>query len=611
MHKRKTLFTITTAWIGPMIVTLGAVGRKYILNRLNRNTTNMNLLYLLILICISIPFYIWQYKFTFSSLNDMTAKELVQKSLKADILKNYKLDIVAWKPYEGKENLYNIKASVIDENHHNFYMYLQPTCKFFNGCTVGLDKILILNPFEKNIPIEKMDKKMFTQRVCSDKLAQSILLNNSVKPFFKILFKKYNSFKNAQASYRIDKLSLRDIKKTGIIIKNIQNNELKYSNSCLATLYIKGDFDINLKNKNYTRNVLHSMFDKVKHTSNGYLIKTKINYNIYSNPKEGSINTNTQFVDLKKMKKRVAKTKQALQKHGYVKKNNQCKFDVKFSKNMIVLAGGNYRGRASNIQIDNSGHEATKFDVTVNYPKKSVALLLSAYEPSIWNIKWTKGTKIEAVYVSGNHRQIVLGVPNSTPIINSTYYNRGSCGSFNISSREIKKLDPISKKVFGRYVKIAYLAKKDGLITFGKPISKNQKLLTSADRKLSQFIDKSKPLAGQSGLKELAKQGYIRVSTKDDINKWAKLQENIYKKRKNTKLPKVINGDVKKSFKPYFILNGYAILKKITIPAGLYGGNAATFFLQKGVPFPDGKLGHSTLYDFNTGKCYGVLCGHI
>jgi hypothetical protein len=51
------------------------------------------------------------------------------------------------------------------------------------------------------------------------------------------------------------------------------------------------------------------------------------------------------------------------------------------------------------------------------------------------------------------------------------------------------------------------------------------------------------------------------------------------------------------------------VLKAYTLPAGLYGANSATFFVPKGVPRPTGKLGHSTLYDFNTMSCAGVGCG--
>jgi len=293
-------------------------------------------------------------------------------------------------------------------------------------------------------------------------------------------------------------------------------------------------------------------------------------------------------------------------------KYSECSFKQSFPKNMAIYAAGGYGGKKTNLQIDQSGHEATKFDIVVNSPKKPVALILGSYEPSIWNIKWTKGTHIKAVYVSGYYRQIVLGISNKIPLINSTYKNKRQCGYFYISEKSAKSINSISRRIFGRNVGLVYISKRNGKIQFGGKISPYAKLYSSKDRILSNYIDKTKPLAGQAGLRDLEKKGFLRAYTKEDLLKWANLQEKIYKKsHHNQSLPKIINGSIKRSFTPSFVLHGYTILKKITIPKGLYGANAATFFLPKGVPFPKGNLGHSSLYDFNTGKCYGVLCGQI
>ena len=59
-----------------------------------------------------------------------------------------------------------------------------------------------------------------------------------------------------------------------------------------------------------------------------------------------------------------------------------------------VFASGGYSGRTLDFQIDQSGHQATQFDVVVNSPTKPAVLMLGAYEPSIWNISWTPKTKI-------------------------------------------------------------------------------------------------------------------------------------------------------------------------------------------------------------------------
>src|SRR5690606_2075060 len=71
--------------------------------------------------------------------------------------------------------------------------------------------------------------------------------------------------------------------------------------------------------------------------------------------------------------------------------------DLQLPDETLVYAAGAYSGRELDAQIDQSGHQATRFDILVNSPERPVALLLGAYEPSIWNIGWTEGTRILAV----------------------------------------------------------------------------------------------------------------------------------------------------------------------------------------------------------------------
>ena len=56
------------------------------------------------------------------------------------------------------------------------------------------------------------------------------------------------------------------------------------------------------------------------------------------------------------------------------------------SEDFFVYAGGAYSGKKVDIIIDDSGHQATQMDVLVNETRKPVALILSAYEPTIWQI---------------------------------------------------------------------------------------------------------------------------------------------------------------------------------------------------------------------------------
>lgn len=282
-----------------------------------------------------------------------------------------------------------------------------------------------------------------------------------------------------------------------------------------------------------------------------------------------------------------------------------CGFDeLKLPEGYVLYAAGEYAGRKLDVQIDQSGHQATRFDVIVNSPDKPVALLLGAYEPSIWNVGWTKGTRILAVVASGYHRQAVAGLPKSTPLLISTYDNRGVCGYTYINKRTLTDANPFATKVFGKAVDMVYFA-SSGKVVVGKPDLQGTQLFTSRDVPPDSFIDKSKPLAGPAGIQDAVAKGLLRPATQDDANTWANRRARSIPR---DALPPVAGGDNRQMLRGPFGHNVFVILKPFKLPAGLYGGNSATFYLADGVPQPEGELGHSTLYDFNTMTCRGVIC---
>lgn len=286
--------------------------------------------------------------------------------------------------------------------------------------------------------------------------------------------------------------------------------------------------------------------------------------------------------------------------------SSTCGFDeVEFPDDFFVLASGAYKGVVQNNQIDQSGHRATRFEIVVNSTDKPAVLILGAYEPSIWNISWTKGTHILAVLVTGYHRQVLAGLPADTPVLNSSYDNRGPCKYLYMAEKNLHKLNPLSEKVFNKKVNKVVFA-KSGYAVLGRKLSRNSNLFTSKDTPPEKFIDGSKPRAGKDGIRDAISKGVLRPVTRADLHNWAKQKAAI---SKSDDLPPVENGNPLKAYMPRRSHNGYVILKKFTIPAGLYGAHSATFFLDEGVPYPEGKLGHSVLYDFNTMSCRGPACG--
>ncbi len=282
-----------------------------------------------------------------------------------------------------------------------------------------------------------------------------------------------------------------------------------------------------------------------------------------------------------------------------------CKFsNLELPPDFAVFAAGDYSGRKLDVQIDQSGHQATQMDVVVHYREKPVVLILGAYEPTIWNVQWTEGTRIIAVLAGGYHRQAVAGINKTTPLLVTTYEDKSKCGYFYISRKELKDLNPLSRRFFGRPVDTVYLA-KNGKIAIGGPLPEGEKLVSSTDTPPDSFVDKTAPPAGRMGIQEALRKGLLRKATDQDMQAW---MQAVSAARPKEDIPPLVDPNDRPVRHPS-PANTFVVLGPFTIPAGLYGANAVSFIIPEGVPYPQGNPGHSTIYDFNTIRCAGVACG--
>lgn len=280
-----------------------------------------------------------------------------------------------------------------------------------------------------------------------------------------------------------------------------------------------------------------------------------------------------------------------------------CRFaELNLPERFSVFAAGAYSGRPLDQQIDQSGHMATRIDVTVNHPSNPVVLMLGAYEPTVWNIGWTADTKIVAVFASGYHRQVIAGLDKSVPTLISTHDNAGPCGSYHVDVDKIGWLNPLSRRLFGRAVNRVHLA-QNGEVTIGPTIPANR-LFTSPHTPPDSYFDKSRPMSGLAGLNEAVRSGTIRTATRQDADAWLAA---VAKAAPDQDTPPLADAKSQKKRSPD-LHNAYVVLKSFTYPPGLYGANSATFFIFHGVPAPIGEMGHSTVYDFDTLSCRGSSC---
>lgn len=129
-----------------------------------------------------------------------------------------------------------------------------------------------------------------------------------------------------------------------------------------------------------------------------------------------------------------------------------------FPDDLVVVAAGAYQGKFG------------KFDVKVNLPGYPVALILGTHEKAEWNISWTEGTRIVAVYVMGHEAQIAKGLPVKTLVTYKSKAQEGSCERFYISPGNLFKINKLSQTIFKKNAARVYFA-QDGQIHIGAPAS--------------------------------------------------------------------------------------------------------------------------------------------
>mgnify|MGYP003385461816 CR=1 FL=1 len=281
-----------------------------------------------------------------------------------------------------------------------------------------------------------------------------------------------------------------------------------------------------------------------------------------------------------------------------------CEFaELALPEKFKIFVGGAYSGRTTGFQIDQSGHEATQMDVTVHLSSEPVVLMLGAYEPTIWNVKWTADTHIVAVLVSGYHRQAIAGLAAGIPVLNASYDNQSPCGYFYVGENDLNKINPISRRFFGRPADLVFLG-KNGIVSVGDAVPIGTKLVTNGSTPPESFLDKNASLAGPAGLEEAVRKGLLRKATDADADAWVNA---VAASTANPDLPVIAGEGRAKPHRPS-VFRAYVVLKEFRYPSGLWGGNSGTFFIPKGIPNPTGNPGHSSVYDFNKFNCQGPMC---
>ncbi len=163
-------------------------------------------------------------------------------------------------------------------------------------------------------------------------------------------------------------------------------------------------------------------------------------------------------------------------------------FVERLPSDYVVYAAGGYQGRKQDNLFTN-GRATGRFDVYANFPGEKVVLALGAYEPSVWNVRWTSGTTVVGILVSGYHTQTVLGVPRDVPVLNVSYESKSPCGYFYMTREAAGQVDASLRQVLGRPAR-RYVLAMDGRIDLGPEMAPGSPSVPS-NSKIERHVDKN------------------------------------------------------------------------------------------------------------------------
>ena len=101
----------------------------------------------------------------------------------------------------------------------------------------------------------------------------------------------------------------------------------------------------------------------------------------------------------------------------------------------------------------------------------------------------------------------------------------------------------------------------------------------------------------QPALEKAIREGFIRRATAEDVRAFG--DAYIEKKYVSKNLPVPVTEDAL-AVAQVDISRAYVVLKKFTYPSGLVNEYRVVFFSPRGIAEPNGEIGHSALYDFET-----------
>lgn len=268
-----------------------------------------------------------------------------------------------------------------------------------------------------------------------------------------------------------------------------------------------------------------------------------------------------------------------------------------------ILAVGTYEGGLPVARLaTHEGHEVKAVAIHVPARGGPLVVVLSAYDPVVWDLRDVPKNRLRAVFVSGYHAQAVAGA-GSRPVRVTTYLKPNkACGEAAYAykgGKSLDRLDALVRRVFRRGIDgfTSGYTLKHVLLEGAHMPSQVQSLVSPDSAVGASEFSSGTNVDGPFGLQRLLDEGAIRKATRADV---AELDRVLTRKSPTGRLAPV-HASIATS-------EAYVVLRPITMPTGMYGAHSATFLIPRGVPMPKDSGSHNRYWMMATGECLGPAC---
>jgi hypothetical protein len=267
----------------------------------------------------------------------------------------------------------------------------------------------------------------------------------------------------------------------------------------------------------------------------------------------------------------------------------------------IVALGAYEGGNETALSFDGNSHEVGAIAVAADRQGPPLLLVLSTYDPVVWDLSGVPAQRIRAVLTYGG-AQGVTGLPASVPI-RSSVVDSASCGKAGATYHGGPELDRLAAAVAmatggGKIEAFQGAYRPRGFNIDRGPVPQLAAMPLAAKVRAPVAVITDPVPAGRSGLAALVAAGAIRPANAADLTA---LQEARTRASPTSNLAPVPPLR-------FLGMNVFMLLRPITIPKGLTGMPPVAFLVPSGIPSPSDPSERAAVYSLADGRCFGLLC---